>query len=1046
MTPLLRFGVFLFATFAIYGQDAATLSVTVNDPTGATIPGAAVVLTEASRGSSVQGKTSDIGLVVFGHLTPGTYQLEADKLGFNKLRLEQVVVAVRDRQSIRLVMQVSPAAQTTINVTAGVESISSDPTAGISVAKDYMQNLPVNGRNAQGLILMTPGITSGGRGGFNSNGLRENTNYYTMDGVSANSGVGGGGGPGGGRGGGMGGGPGGPGGGGGGGGAMGGGGEMASIDSLQEVRVQTSAFAPEFGRSAGAQISMTSRAGDNEYHGSAYDYVRNDRLNANDWFANNTGLARGKMRQNRFGAVLGGPVKRSRTFFFASYDGLRLTSPATLISDVPETIVRRAAKATLRPFLNVFPIANGEVLTDGAQEYRGVVSSPSRNNSVSLRLDHQLSSTWTMFSRVSYSKMSGQDRGSGFGSANSINYSNTLSKSLTAGFTKVLSNGAINDIRVNVSRSDMRSFSVMDNFAGAVALTDARVFPSGVTSANGQFSLSIMGVGSYSYGGTQHNQQQQVNVVDSITKVDGRHHYKAGVDARYVTPTDYRMPYSQSVTFRSLGGDSDSLLNGVATSVSISSNITKVEPYYLNMSAYAQDTFRFTDRTTLTFGLRWDVNPAPGIRNGLKPFAVSNDSIAGVTQNDPLYATQWFNIQPRLGISYLFDDTPGHELIFRGGIGLFYDLGYGLTGAAFSGAPYSSVRTLTSAVFPLVSSDQAAPELPASRPYGQITAAETGLKSPRIMQFNAAFERNFGSRQSLTLGYSGTRGDRLLRTETQPTFSDAYDILRVTTNGATSNYNGFQAQFRRRMSATLQTQIGYTWSHSIDSASSDMGGGGGFATLYGTSERGNSDYDIRQNLSWSGSFRLPTPKHGFLTPLIHDWYFDWMLASRTGLPFDIQGITNKTSTSATSSSNSRGVFAQIRPDYNGKPVWVFDNSMPGGKRVNSKAFTIPDGYEQGNLGRNALRGFEMYQVDFALRRQLVLTERKRLDLTVQGYNVTNHPNFADPQGQQAANLSSVKFGVATRMLGGSGGGMGGGGSMYGSGGARQIEVALRLQF
>jgi hypothetical protein len=290
----------------------------------------------------------------------------------------------------------------------------------------------------------------------------------------------------------------------------------------------------------------------------------------------------------------------------------------------------------------------------------------------------------------------------------------------------------------------------------------------------------------------------------------------------------------------------------------------------------------------------------------------------------------------------------------------------------------------------------------------------------------------------------------------QPAYSTAYDLLSVSTNGATSGYHGLQVQFRRRLSASLQTQISYTYSHSIDSASNDMGFGGGFATLFGSGERGSSDYDIRHNLSFSGSYRLPAPRRGLFTILIRDWHTDWVVTARTGLPFDIQGISaaasNSTTTSSSPSSSSSsssssaprgGIFAQVRPDYNGLPVWIDDSNVPGKQRVNAAAFVAPTGYSQGNLGRNALRGFRSEQVDFAVRRQLVFTERLRLNLTAQAYNALNHPNFANPMTFGAASLSSATFGIATRMLNQT---MGGGNAIYRSGGSRTLELALRLQF
>jgi hypothetical protein len=566
---------------------------------------------------------------------------------------------------------------------------------------------------------------------------------------------------------------------------------------------------------------------------------------------------------------------------------------------------------------------------------------------------------------------------------------------------------SINDLRVNYSRSTSRSFSVMDGFGGATPLTSS-VFPGGVTSDTGQFSLQALGVGGYSLGGRSRSDQSQINVVHSFSKTVTSHTFKLGADYRRTMPTNYRMPYTLNVTFNGLSGDKGGLASGVATNVQVASNVATVYPVYTNFSTYAQDTWRATDRTTLTYGLRWDINPAPGVRQGDRPFALAESTIAGVTQNDPLYATRWFDVAPRFGLAYQMDTTEGREMMLRMGIGLFYDVGYGVTGGAFGGAPYSNIRTISLAAFPLASADANAPVLPPTRPYGQITAADRNLQSPLVTQMNVTVDRNFGRGQSLSVGYVGTRGRRLLRTESQPSFGDAYSILSLATNGASSDYNGLQVQFRRRLTPNLQTQVSYTWAHSIDSASSDVSFGGGFASLFGSGQRGNSDFDIRHNLSWSGSYRLWDPGSGLVRAVLGNWYADWVFSAHTSAPFDVQGITTDTSDAGTSTAttvNRRGgLFAQVRPNYTGAPVWISDPSAPGGRKLNPAAFEAPDTYAQGNLGRNSLRGFGFSQVDLSLRRQITLSEKWRLNVSAQAYNLLNHPAFANPTALEAANL------------------------------------------
>ena len=1023
-------------------QDSAILTVTVMDPSAAMVPGALLMLRDLQRGGVKQATTQADGHATLDWLAPGEYSLEVIKAGFTRYQIEKLILNVRDRQMLRVELKVSAAAETTVEVSDRVAGASSDAAQGVSLDHEYIQNLPANGRNAESLILMTPGVTSaaGGRGGggFNANGLRSNTNYYTLDGVSMNQPVGGGAPGGGGRGGpGAGGPP--P------GGAAGSSTEMISIDAMQELKVQTSSFAPEFGRTPGAQVVMTSRGGSNDFHGSLFFYWRNDAYDANDWFANAGGYPKGRESQNRPGGVFGGPFIKNKTFFFLSYERLRLLSPYSVVATVPDLASRQAASASLRPFLNAFPLPNGANLSSDGAEYRAILSNPSSSNSSSARIDHILSATTDLFARYSLSPSSSDRRGSDLISPNVVTTQSSRASTGTFGITHLFAGGAIDDLKVNYSRSSSAGRSTMDNFGGAIPLSDSQVFPKGMTADNGTFSLNILGFAGYSFGGSTSGSQTQINVVDSLTRLTGRHHLKMGLDYRLVRQISRSRSYSESVSFNGMTGNDYSFLTGKALNALVSSSVPATYPEYTNFSLYGQDTWRATDRTTVTYGLRWDVNPAPTSWSGPRPFALASSSIAGVTGNEPIYPTRWLDVAPRFGVAYLSDDKPGREMTFRAGIGIFYDMGYGVVAGAFNGAPYSSVNTMSQVNFPLTTANLAAPVLPPTRPYGQVTTADASLKSPTVIQFNGTWEKYIGPGQMVSVGLVGTRGRKLMRTENQPSFSDAYTVLMLATNGASSSYNALQVQFRKRVSANFQTQLSYTWSHSVDSSSNDAGFGGGFASLFGGGERGSSDYDIRHNVSFSGSWRLPAPRNGIAFSPLRNWYVDFVLSAHTGLPFDIQGVSSSTSSSSSSSSTTTtGLFANVRPSWNGKAIWISDPHVPGGRRLNPAAFEIPDGYAQGNLGRNALRGFSFGQLDLSLRRVIRIGERMQMNLAAQGYNVLNHPNFANPSPMEGGNMASPNFGIVTRMMNQSFGG--GVNSLYRSGGARSMELSLRFQF
>jgi hypothetical protein len=1028
----------------IFAQEGARLAVTVLDPSDAAVPAAKVTVVEKGRGAIYAGQTEVTGTTYFNTLKPGAYRVEVDKTGFEKYIVEDLQLHARDFQSLRLQVRVAAADKSEVTVKGEVEGVQIDPSTGTTVNGRYALDIPSNSRSIQSLVLMAPGITyaGGGPGGgdVNANGLRSNTNYYTVDGVSANA----------------------SGSGGGGGGPMGGGGGMSSpstlsttaagntysmitLDSLQEFRIQTSAFAPEFGRSPGAQVSMTSRGGNNYLHGSAFGYYRTDKYNATDWFSNSENLPSGIMHMSDYGGAVGGPLQANKTFFFASFEGLRLTQPRTAIDSVPNSTVRRVAKATLQPYLRAFPVPNGAELGNGAAQFLSVYSMPSSTDASSLRLDRTINSHVSAFLRYSYTPSTNNSRGGMGSSSNSVQDFKSTSQALTAAMTFITRDDFVNDLRINVSRTTFRMNSTMDTFGGAVVLPDTTLFPTDIDSSTGSYSFNVMGVGGFSKGQTSNNTQNQANFVFTQSVSDGGHQYRTGIDVRILMPGYHYKPYSANVSFDGMNGTNGGLLSGTATNAVVRSNVTDRYPLYKNFAFYIQDNWKKTSRLTLTYGFRWDVNPAVSARKGDALLAL--DSSFNLTSSNKLYSTSWFNIAPRFGVAYQLRGSGDHVTLLRSGVGVFYDTGYGSSANAFDSPPYVNSIITNLPVFPLIATVKAVPAMPPTKPYGMVMGADPNLKSPLVYQWNAILERWFGSGQSLSVGYVGTAGRRLLRQENAGSFySTDYSMLQITTNGAQSNYNGLQVQYRRTLSKRLQAQVAYTYSHSTDSSSNDMGGGG-FALVLGNAN-GSSDYDIRHNLNATASLRLWTPKPAPLRWLLGYWFLDGVATYRTALPFDVNGsltkAANSDSTSVTGSSSSY-FFANVRPDLTGAPIWITDEHAPGGRRLNRAAFSTPLTGEQGNLGRNVLRGFNAFQTDLAVRRQFPIGDRYNLEFRLDAFNATNHPNFANPSSQQGANFESPFFGVATQMLY-SGAGGGGANPSQTSGGPRSVQFSLRFQF
>jgi hypothetical protein len=324
----------------------------------------------------------------------------------------------------------------------------SDASVSTVIDHPFVENLPLNGRSFASLIDLTPGVAltpsnSYEQGQFSVNGQRPDANYFLVDGVSANLGTSGGGstlGQGG-------------------AGqlpatsAFGGTSNLVSLDALEEFRIQTSTFAPEYGRTPGAQISVVTKSGTNAFHGTAFEYFRNDKLDANDWFANANGLARPELRQNDFGGVLGGPIVKDKLFFFGSYEGLRVRQPHVADTYVPSLASRQNAPAAVQPLLNAFPLPNGPDLGNGTAGFSASYSDPSTLNSSGIRIDYLTSQKVTIFGRYSDAPSEIDQRGTSsayaYSTVQEVKY---RTQSLTLGSNQAITPALTNEFRFNYSQ------------------------------------------------------------------------------------------------------------------------------------------------------------------------------------------------------------------------------------------------------------------------------------------------------------------------------------------------------------------------------------------------------------------------------------------------------------------------------------------------------------------------------------------------------------------------------------------------------------------
>jgi len=464
-----------------------------------------------------------------------------------------------------------------------------------------------------------------------------------------------------------------------------------------------------------------------------------------------------------------------------------------------------------------------------------------------------------------------------------------------------------------------------------------------------------------------------------------------------------------------------------------------------NLSLYGQDTWKVTPRLTLTYGLRWDLNPALKGKNlANQPFTVTglNDpsTIALAPRGTPLYTTTYGNVAPRFGFAYQFGQTRNWSSVLRGGFGIFYDLGSGSLGGASTYFPYFGSNVLIGVPFPLSAANAAPPPITTNPPVSDIIVAVPNLKLPRTYEWNVAVEQSMGSAQRLSLTYIGAIGSDLLRTTNLVNPNGNFAFVNVTDNSATSNYNALQVKFQRNLLSGLQALASYAFSHSIDIASTDAA----FNYLSTPSlvanpniDRGNSDFDIRHAFTLGATYSLPSPAgNNVAGAALSGWSVDGFIFARTAPPVDVLA----------GQVFADGVALYPRPDLISEmPPMLYGSQYPGGKILNVAAFTAPLPGEQGDFGRNVLRAFGASQADIAFQRQFQLSERMQLRLRGEFFNIFNHPNFGPPDN----NITDALFGYSTATLAsnvGSGGGNGGLNPLYQIGGPRSIQLALKLQF
>src|SRR5580700_3890411 len=996
----------------------ATVSGTITDTSGAVVPGVSVTIISQGTGLKRRVLTDTAGEYRFAGLPTGNYSLRIEKPGFQSQVREGVelgsVTEVRINSQIA-VGDLSQEATVSANV-AGIDNTTS--TIDGLVSEQSLTELPLDNRDLFSAVTLEPGaapnpssapslLSNGKVGQVAISGTRPSMTNVLIDGMDATDPV-------------FGFSP------------AGASGFFLGLNELEEVQVLTQTFNAEYGGHGGAVIDMTTRSGSNQFHGSAWELHRDASLDARNYFDSATSPIPPFVR-NQFGAGIGGPLKRDRTFFFVNYEGFREVQASTAIATVPDALAhqgllpsannpRACTHATpsgcvaipinplIQPFLSLVPVSNGPDNGDGTGELITANKGNTREDHGMVRIDHNFSSTHSLFARYTVDD-----------SSSLVPYAGTPPGTYAPGFPalhqgrnqyftvqdrRTFGDAWINEIRFGINRTTA-STSIDNTHPGlSISLVPGRPF--GMIDIAG---LSLIGnfpavpLGDFS---------TVYQVQDQLSRTIGRHTLKFGVDFRRLQNNgtlDFGVNglYSfQDLTPFGVPASSNNpalefFLHGLPLSYvgANPANADSGRGYRETFtSGFAQDFVRVNSRLTLNVDLRYDFYSNPTEEFGRlttfrNPATDSAPTVGKLFARTPLDL-----VSPQAGLAWnVFGDG---KTVVRSGFGIYRDqLPAFLSGVDRFLPPFFSVEEF---VFPQFLSPLNAAVTQPLDPF----ATTYHPKFPYALEYNLNVERELSAGMILTVGYFGARGNHLTREAEQNPFELAtgqrYNpslpspLLTVLTD-AQSFYNSFQVSVSKRYAHRFFWQVSYTWAHSVDDASVDFSVESvndppdSQNSFDRKGSRGPSDFDLRNNFVANAVYSLPGRGR-----LLGGWQASAVAKAHSGSPF--------TPMLDFDNADVQSLLTAERPDLVGNP---YAGVCPNGARVgtlqcwfNPSAYAVPPAGEFGNAGRNSLRGPAFAQFDLALHKDFPITERGKITVGVEAYNLFNHPNFGVPSNTQSA--------------------------------------------
>ena len=1035
----------VFTTLALAQLDQSRLAGSVADSSGSMIPGTTIKIrnekTEAERSVS----TNEQGLFSIPNLSPSTYTVTASYAGMSDASFRGVNLAVGQERNLNITMQLT-SVSTEIVVSAGELAVidTSSASVGANINAREVAQMPINGRQISQLYLLAPGAQTAGGGSYDNirfSGRANQQNAVRFDGVEASSIID----------------------------ASPGNlnGQISSsfrlqtsLETVQEFRVESSNYPAEYGTGTGGQISIITKSGGNAYHGSVFEYLRNNELDARNFF---DGLNKSPLRLNQFGGSIGGAISKDKLFFFGHYEGPRQRAGFPLVGQTPSVAIRnlpmcvgataRCVDAAIKPLFGAFPNGNlgatsnpdfDLALLDG----RSIVN----ENSGSVRIDYRQSDKNSFY--VRWFRDDGNSTAP-FDVSGSAFLQTALSQNGVLNWQRVLTPTVINEAKFGYNGPKTRTNGIAPTVNGVdlsgvtLNITGANVLvgiggqgaSAGVYIPSGQVRAN-----SATNGRGQPYTNYSLSYVDNLSLVKGNHTYKFGAEFRQVRLYTDRLggvTYAFSNLNAFLANTPTITVNGDVSAPSPFNNgatgnrLGKTEMF----SMFAQDEYRLRPNLTINYGLRYEYyTPMREDRNLVVLYNLVTGTLDAPGSRD-FYQSSKANFGPRLGISWSPTSMKG-KTVLRIGSGYYYGPGQGEDLIQ----PIESDRVSTSAAgrYPVDA-------LSVIKNFNINTATGIGVRAyapgyrvpEKILSYTASIQQQLPGGAILQLAYVGSQGRNLfLRSIANRVtgvtmnaatgagavvreFGTRFGEIDYKTTGGTDHYDSLQSTLNRRFSKGLTLGAQWTYGHSIGNSGGSNEANTATNPYNFKADRGNNAFDVRHSANISALYELPFGRgHQFGSGMnrasdliLGGWQVGGIVNARTGLPIDVR-ITRP---DIVYQDTRNGTIVNAAILVNGAPVTVPVINVPGGGNsrdvrfpdvvagvdpylstgdrrfvLNPAAFTTPKPGTFGNLGRGALHGPGLSQFDLTLHKRFSLTERLNTEFRFEAYNIFNRANFANP--------------------------------------------------